>query len=110
MLLRTRQLPGLKVAALAVTLAAGVGLPGGWCAEEPAMTVTNSVPLAYHETDDAVAGQRISFTWQTAPFSHEPAASQGQVVRGILHFGSNGSNDVAFVWHGEERCRYYRGW
>jgi hypothetical protein len=62
----------------------------------PASTVT--VPLDYQETSYSIAIDNAGTTAQSAPFKKEPAAGTDKISRGVLHFGADGSNDVAFVW------------
>ena len=62
----------------------------------PTNAITAS--LAYQETDYSVVNWSVSLTTQTAPFKNEPVAAAGKTVRGVLHFGDNSSNAMAFVW------------
>ncbi|HEX7569988.1 MAG TPA: hypothetical protein VF492_05750, partial [Verrucomicrobiae bacterium] len=62
----------------------------------PTNAITAS--LAYQETDYSVVNWSVSLTTQTVPFKNEPAAAAGKTVRGVLHFGDNSSNAMAFVW------------
>ena len=61
---------------------------------------TNAITalLAYQETDYSVVNWSVSLTTQTAPFKNEPVAAAGKTVRGVLRFGDNSSNAMAFVW------------
>jgi hypothetical protein len=54
--------------------------------------------LEYQETDYPIVNWGVSLTTQTAPFPNEPAAASGKIVRGVLSFGGESSNDIAFVW------------
>lgn len=54
--------------------------------------------LEYQETDYSVVNWGVSLTTQTVPFKNEPAVATGKTVRGVLNFGGNPSNAIAFVW------------
>lgn len=56
------------------------------------------VALEYQETGYAVANWGVSLTTQTVPFKNEPATVTGRTVRGVLNFGGDASNSIAFVW------------
>jgi hypothetical protein len=58
---------------------------------------TITAALEYQETDYGVVNWSISLTTQTVPFKNEPAAA-GKTVRGVLNFGDNPGNAIAFVW------------
>lgn len=60
----------------------------------PVVTTT----LEYQETDYHVINWNSTLTTTTTPFKAEPAVTTGKTLRGVLHFGGNASNDLAFIW------------
>ena len=62
-------------------------------------TVT-TVPLEYQETGFQFLFRHVPVERRLAPFPKEPALAHGPVVRGVLKFGDNPSNAIAFVWEG----------
>ena len=65
----------------------------------PAGTVT-TVLLEYQETSFPFLFRHVPVERRLAPFPKEPALAHGPVVRGLLKFGGNPSNAIAFVWQG----------
>ena len=59
---------------------------------------TTTASLEYQETDYSVVNWSVPLTTQTIPFKKEPVAVSGKIVRGILNFGGDASNSMAFVW------------
>ena len=59
---------------------------------------TTTASLEYQETDYSVVNWSVSLRTQTIPFKKEPVAVSGKIVRGILNFGGDASNSMAFVW------------
>ena len=54
--------------------------------------------LEYQETGYAVFNWGVSLKLQTTPFKKEPAAASGKIIRGVLNFGGDASNAIAFLW------------
>ena len=54
--------------------------------------------LEYQETDYNIVNLGVPQTTQTTPFKNEPEAASGKIFRGVLNFGGDSSNSIAFVW------------
>ena len=54
--------------------------------------------LEYQETGYSVVNVGIRQTTQITPFKNEPEAASGKIFRGILDFGGDHGNSIAFVW------------
>jgi hypothetical protein len=68
----------------------------------PSGAVT-TVPLEYQETGYAFQFRDIIVVPRPVPFPKEPAAASNAVVRGVLKFGDNPDNAIAFLWQGGAR-------
>jgi hypothetical protein len=63
----------------------------------PSGAVT-TVPLEYQETSYHFLFRNVPVERRSVPFPKEPAAAPGNVVRGVLKFGDNPGNAIAFLW------------
>ncbi len=71
----------------------------------PSSNATTAL-LEYQETDHSVISLGVSLTRQTVPFKKEPPAASGKIVRGVLNFGGDSSNAIAFVWQRDSEKLY----
>jgi hypothetical protein len=62
--------------------------------------------LEYQEANNGVIYRGVSLTMQTAPFKKEPAGMSGKITRGILSFGEEDSDGVAFLWQRDAKKLY----
>lgn len=62
--------------------------------------VSNAITasLEYQQTDHAIINWGVSLRTQTVPFPKEPPAASGRIIRGVLDFGGDSSNSIAFIW------------
>jgi len=54
--------------------------------------------LACQETDYAVLSGSVGLKSRPTSFKKEPAPASGRIVRGVLNFGADPSNSIAFIW------------
>lgn len=94
-------LASLLIAAICgVVRAAGVALPSS--------PSSNAIvaSLEYQETANGVTTWGVAVLPQNTPFKKEPGAGSGRVLRGVLIFGGDPSNSIAFLWQREARKLY----
>ena len=54
--------------------------------------------LACQETDYAVLSGSVGLKSRPTSFKKEPAQASGRIFRGVLNFGADPSNSIAFIW------------
>src|ERR1017187_2472883 len=96
---RTWPSVGLLTAALFAVL-----WPTGALAGDPSATSgaptgqVITVPLKYQEAPYGFLFSDPVIKYRAVPFPTEPALARGPITRGVLWFGVNPSNSIAFIW------------
>ena len=57
-----------------------------------------TVPLNYQEAPYGFLFSDPVIKYRAVPFPTEPALARGPITRGVLWFGVNPSNSIAFIW------------
>jgi hypothetical protein len=104
---RLRLGPAVLAAAVLAAVCPGNVLAGNDSGQPivPSAAVS-TVPLEYRETRYQFMFRDVPIERRLVPFSKEPAAAHGAVVRGVFKFGPNPSNAVPFVWQGDAKKLY----
>lgn len=106
---KTRRWETARLAVLLVGIA--LVAQGASGAEQPASgglaaPQAHVADLDYQEVSYSFINCGVPFDVQSSAFKKEPAFGQGKIIRGLIQFGGDKSNSMAFAWHRPTRKLY----